>query len=101
MTRYSGIARRKSGGYLKGGRPAARARGPLPRRTESRDRPSQTGSRKRRPKNGRSLSNYGPRGPRQAQAGSPLKGGNIKIHLPLGLSGKEIRAVMEGTGLLS
>jgi transposase-like protein len=26
--------------------------------------------------------------------------GNIKVHLPLGMSGKEIRAVMEGTGVL-
>jgi transposase-like protein len=26
--------------------------------------------------------------------------GDIKIHLPLGMSGKEIRAVMEGTGVL-
>jgi transposase-like protein len=27
--------------------------------------------------------------------------GDIKVHLPLGMSGKEIRAVMEGTGVLS
>jgi hypothetical protein len=26
--------------------------------------------------------------------------GDIKVHLPLGMSGKEIRAVMEGTGVL-